>query len=238
MRFMPFLALTVLALFRFQDPVAVNPTIASVVFENDRVRVLRIHYAPQERFEMHSHPAVVVVFLTESSRRVYLPDGSHRDTSAHPGDVHWTEPSTHSVENLADQPSETIEIEFKKASARAVPVSPSDLRSNSNELSEPVPVQREPHHHVMFENQYVRVLDVFIPPGEATLFHTHEHDNLAVRISDGLVQTQMQGKDLQTASPVEHGSVVFSKGSGSPYTHRVEDVGTVTFHVIDIELLP
>ncbi len=210
----------------------------SVVFENDRVRVLRVHINPHERLEMHSHPSLLVVSLTESSRRVYLPDGSHRDTNAVPGDVHWREPSTHSVENLNDTPSETIEIEFKKAYTIAVPVSLSGVPPNSSQSSAPVPVQQEPFHHVVYENQYVRVLDVYIPPGESTLFHTHEHDNLAVRVSGGLTQAQVQGKDWTQATQAESGSVVFSEGSGKPYTHRIKNLGTTTYHVVDIELLP
>ena len=34
--------------------------------------------------------------------------------------------------------------------------------------TEPVPVEREPHHRWTFENQYVRVLDVVLAPGEST----------------------------------------------------------------------
>ena len=40
-----------------QDPAAVNPKIVKVEFENDQVRILRVHYEPHERLEMHSHPA-------------------------------------------------------------------------------------------------------------------------------------------------------------------------------------
>ncbi|MGI9076108.1 MAG: hypothetical protein ACR2G6_02120, partial [Gemmatimonadaceae bacterium] len=37
----------------------------------------------------------------------------------------------------------------------------------------PVPIEKEPRHHLKFENQYVRVFYVFIPLGDTTLFHTH-----------------------------------------------------------------
>jgi len=40
----------------------------------------------------------------------------------------------------------------------------------------PVPLSGEPRHHLKFENQYVRVFDVLVPPGDATLFHTHSND--------------------------------------------------------------
>jgi beta-alanine degradation protein BauB len=237
MRSATILAFAVLALFGFQDPVSVNPKIASVAFENDRVRVLRVHTDPHEKFEMHAHPAMLVASLTNSSRRVYLPDGTYRDTNVALGDVRWREPSTHAVENLLDTPYENIEIEFKKATEAAVAVSPVPVPAVSSD-SAAVPVEQEPLHHLLLQNQYVRVLDVTIPPGKSTLFHAHEHDNLSIRVSDGLVQTQTQGKDWQPASTIERGSVMFSNGSKLHYTHRVKNVGTVPYHVIDVELLP
>jgi quercetin dioxygenase-like cupin family protein len=238
MRSATILAFAVFALVGFQDPVFVNPKIASVVIENDRVRVLRVHTGPHERFEMHSHPALLVVSLTDSSRRAYLPDGTYRDTKVALGDVHWREPSTHAVENLLDTPYENIEIEFKNAKEPAVAIRTVPAPAVSSESSAAVPVEQEPLHHVILQNQYVRVLDVTIPPGISTLFHTHEHDNFSIRVSDGLVQTQTQGKDWQPPSPLERGSVVFSKGSNQHYTHRVKNMGTVPYHVIDVELLP
>ncbi len=51
---------------RAQDPVKVDPTHYKVQFENDQVRVLRIHYGPHEKSVMHEHPASVVVFLTNA----------------------------------------------------------------------------------------------------------------------------------------------------------------------------
>ena len=50
---------------RAQDPVKVDPKHYKVVFENERVRVLKIHYGPHEKSVMHSHPDGVVTFLTD-----------------------------------------------------------------------------------------------------------------------------------------------------------------------------
>src|SRR3954463_13842985 len=37
----------------------------------------------------------------------------------------------------------------------------------------PVPVVEEPMHKPVFENEYVRVIDVQVPPGATTLYHIH-----------------------------------------------------------------
>lgn len=238
MRYTAVLASIMLAVLVFQDPVAVSPKLISVAFENDRVRVLRVRLGPHDRIETHSHPGLVVIPLTAGSRRIFSPDGSHRDSTAVVGDVHWRDPSTHAVENLIDTPSENIEIEFKNASAPAASVAQPETTLASPDSKEPVSVNREPNHHVVLENQYARVVDVNIPPGQTTLFHMHQRDNLSVRISGGLTQAQVQGKDWNPPKQNERGSVNFSEGSTKPYTHRIKNLGPETYHVIDIEILP
>ena len=42
------------------------------------------------------------------------------------------------------------------------------------EAQEVVAVSKEPLHKNVFENEYLRVLDVHIAPGDTTQFHKHE----------------------------------------------------------------
>ena len=218
-----------------QDPVAVNPKIVKVEFENDRLRILRVHYSPHERLEMHTHPAKAEVQLTDGSVRITTPEGHAEDSPGKAGEFFWLEPTKHAVENLGNAPLDLIEVEMKKSAAPSVPIAASPQAAKSA-LSEPVPVQEEPHHHWVFENQYVRVLDVVLAPGESTLFHTHSHDNIGVHLSDALVQGQRLGQDWQPASMDLPGKVNYTKAK-TPYSHRIKNVGTTTFHVVDIDLL-
>jgi uncharacterized protein (UPF0218 family) len=55
-----------------QDPVQVDPQRCTVEFENDQVRVLRIHYGPHEKSVMHGHPASGAVFLSRYRRAPHL----------------------------------------------------------------------------------------------------------------------------------------------------------------------
>ena len=223
-------------LFGRQDAASVNPKIVSVEYENDNIRVLRVKFGARDRLEMHSHPSLIVVALTPNSRRIFLPDGTQNDAQAKSGDVSWREPGTHAVENLGDA-FENIEIEFKKISAPAVTAPPSEAAVKQPVAGETIPVEQEPHHHVLFRNQYVCVLDVQIPPGESLLFHKHSYDNLSVRISGGLIQNQMEGSEWPAATEVKPGAVVFAEASKKPYTHRVKNLGKSVYHVIDVELL-
>ena len=49
-----------------QDAVKVDPKHYTVLSENDRVRILKVHYGPHEKSVMHSHPDTVAVFLSDA----------------------------------------------------------------------------------------------------------------------------------------------------------------------------
>ena len=220
-----------------QDPAVVSPKIVKVEFENDRVRVLRVHYGPHESTAMHSHPAELVVRLTDGFTRASFPDGTSRETKGAAGAISWPEPTTHAVENLGNQTLENIEIEFKKAGAASAPVPAPQATPAPSDPDAVVSLVDEPHHHWKFQNQYVLVTEVTLAPGEATLFHTHLHDNIAIEFSNALTQRQLLGKQWQPAGELRVGQADYRQGDKQPYTHRVKNVGTTTFRVIDVELL-
>jgi quercetin dioxygenase-like cupin family protein len=96
-----------------QDPAKVDPKHYKVLFENDQVRVLKIHYGPHEKSVMHSHPNAVVTFLTDAHVKFTMPDGTSKETSGKAGDAMWTPAETHLSENLSDTPLEGILVELK-----------------------------------------------------------------------------------------------------------------------------
>lgn len=95
-----------------EDPVRVDPQHYKVEFENERVRVVRIRYAPGEKSVMHSHPESVSVFLTDARAKFTYPDGHSEDISATAGTVMHMDAFTHNPENL-DSPLEVIQVELK-----------------------------------------------------------------------------------------------------------------------------
>src|SRR5437016_14543613 len=80
---------------RAQDPVKVDPKHYSVMFENDAVRVLRIHYAPGEKSVMHSHPDSVIVFLEDQKAKMTHPDGKSEEVSGKKGDAVFSPAGAH-----------------------------------------------------------------------------------------------------------------------------------------------
>ena len=107
----------------------------------------------------------------------------------------------------------------------------------SQEASAPVPVENEPLHHVALKNESVVVLHLTLPPGERTLYHTHSHDRVAVNLSSTSITQQTLGEKEGPPSGTEPGGFSVYTLAGSSFTHRVHNIGSVPFDVLDVELL-
>jgi quercetin dioxygenase-like cupin family protein len=99
----------------------------------------------------------------------------------------------------------------------------------------PVPVEQEPQHHPVFKNDVLAVLDVRLPPGYVSLFHTHSNDNVSVRIETALTRTDTP-TETGTPQTAVVGRVVFNSAH-PPYTHRIANLGVTTIRIVDIEVL-
>ena len=97
-----------------QDAVKVDPRHYKFESENEQVRVLRISYGPNEKSNMHSHPAAIVVFLTGAHIRFNYPDGKTEDIRSKAGEAVFTPAQTHLPENLSNEPLEAVLVELKR----------------------------------------------------------------------------------------------------------------------------
>ncbi len=96
-----------------EDSVAVDPKHYHVVLQNDRVRVLRIRYGPNETSVMHAHPASVAVFLTNGQTKFTLPDGTSTNADVKAGQVIWNDNQKHLPQNTGSAPFELILVELR-----------------------------------------------------------------------------------------------------------------------------
>ncbi len=84
----------------------------TVVFENDRVRVLRRHHGPHEAQSETSRGDRLVVYLHDG--RVIRTEGGKREEIAHrAGDVVWRQQSSHAIKNAGDSAHEVLIVELK-----------------------------------------------------------------------------------------------------------------------------
>jgi len=83
------------------DPTAVDAKHYKVEFENDQVRILRVHYEAHDKGELHEHILTRVV--------LYLND----QPGAKADDVRITGAATHTEQNTGDQAADRIAVEIK-----------------------------------------------------------------------------------------------------------------------------
>lgn len=102
-----------------QDAAKVDPKHYTVEVDNDKVRVLRINYAPGEESVMHTHPEGVAVFLTDHKANMKTGDGQSIEMAGEKGKVVWVGESKHQPKNVGDQEFEVIQIELKNSTKAA-----------------------------------------------------------------------------------------------------------------------
>jgi len=102
-----------------QDAVKADPKHYTVVSENAQVRILKVHYGAHEKSVMHSHPATVIVPLTESKGTFTFPGGKKEDFDLKAGVAQYSAAITHLPENTGDAGFDAILVELKGHAAKA-----------------------------------------------------------------------------------------------------------------------
>jgi quercetin dioxygenase-like cupin family protein len=201
-----------------QDPVKVDANHYKVMFENDQVRVLRIHYNPKEKSVMHEHPASVVVFLSDSKTRFTLPDGSATTDAGKAGQVRFSEAGKHLPEDIGATPVEAVLVELKGKSGMGSAVALD-------------PVKVDPtRHKVEVENDKVRVLRIKIKAGDTTKLHEHPN-GVAIFLTD--VKTRFTRGDGTTREGAnKRGEAIWAAAE----KHTVKNLAGRPAEIILVEL--
>ena len=101
-------------------------------------------------------------------------------------------------------------------------------------ISAQVQVRNEPRHHNVFENKFLRILDVYLAPGDTTMYHVHNTPSVFIVFTNTNVGSQLIGKQPQKGANIT-GEVSYDSLNTSRI-HRVWNEDTSWFHVMDIEL--
>ena len=94
------------------------------------------------------------------------------------------------------------------------------------------------HHKLSFENEFVRVLDTFVPPGEQTNVHTHQYPASLYFLSwSDFIRYDEVGNILVNSKAL---SLNYSPGTALWSTplgpHSLKNTGANNLHVICVEL--
>ncbi|HWM16755.1 MAG TPA: cytoplasmic protein [Microbacterium sp.] len=96
------------------DPVESNPDLYTVVFENERVRVLEYRDVPGTKSVPHRHPDSVMVTLSAFDRRLSSGDRT-LDVTLPAAAARWLGAQSHSGENIGSTETHAIFVELKEA---------------------------------------------------------------------------------------------------------------------------
>ncbi len=96
-----------------------------------------------------------------------------------------------------------------------------------------VPIPKEPHHHLVLENSYVRVFRVSIPAHDATLLHQHDVPYIYVALGPADVINAVAGKP-EARIVMTDGQVGYSRGG---FAHIARTDAGSSFNNVTIELL-
>jgi beta-alanine degradation protein BauB len=95
------------------DPTQVDSQHYKIELETEKIRVLRARYGAREKSEMHAHPDLIVILLTDGHIQMTYPDGRTEEITAKAGEVLNMPATVHCPENLAEEGFEAILIEIK-----------------------------------------------------------------------------------------------------------------------------
>lgn len=149
-----------------QDPLKTLPQAYKLVFENDWVKVTRVHYAPNEKLPAHEHTesASGYVYLNDSGPVVFKHIGldygavTRAATKAGSFRLYRGLKEIHEVENKSDLPSDFLRVEFKTE-----PINDKGLRGRFFREDYPA---GENFQKVQFENEQVRITRLVWAPGK------------------------------------------------------------------------
>lgn len=102
------------AILRAADPLEVAPTMYSLVYQNDRVRVMQVVFKPGEKIAKHSHPDHFIYVLEPGKLKISHPDGTSMDADFKVGQVVWIPAETHWAENTGATEVKLLVTELKE----------------------------------------------------------------------------------------------------------------------------
>jgi len=208
------------------DPLDNLTPTQKLLFENEWVKVVDDQIPPGAVEPMHRHKHGIVINLAAYQTDDTIldngsPDGKVVHQTRTPGMTTWAGAITHSVKNVSDNTSHAIRIDLKRADPPPPPAAdPMDSVRTAGATQT-----------IIFENEFVRVIDDVIPVGATEPMHHHPH-GVVVYLSPNYVTEQI----LPDGSTRSNARKQYDASWAEPLTHSVRNISTITSHAIRIEL--
>lgn len=197
-----------------QEPTKTLPKSYQLEFENDSVRIVRVHYDANAKLPEHEHPGGITVYLyfNESSGVLFSHDDGIPITrpAVKPGAIRIGSGPVehHTVTNLADAPTDFIRVLLKNTA---------NIQSR--------PLSRMPPGVMEYDNPLVHVSRIDVQPGTKTRIEAGTYPKLRIAWVPGKTEWRLAAKDAYR---------FLEKGT----TEEFEVTGNVPMQLVTIELRP
>ena len=121
-------------------------------------------------------------------------------------------------------------VRLRRALAAAILCFP--LVCGAQEQS-PIPLKSEPHHHLVFHNDFVNVYSVQVAPKDSVVLHKHEFDAIGIMLNDAEITVRGPGK-LDSHQKVVGGQLRLQQAG---YVHSTVIDGDSAYRNVTVELL-
>lgn len=166
-----------------QDAEVTLPDAYTLQFENEWVKVVRVHYAPYAKLPAHAHTkmASAYVYLSDSGpvifRHIGAEYGSATRAAVKAGTFRlWRAVGeTHEVENTTELASDFLRVEFK--------TEPKEERTLKGRYHREVVPAGENFESVQFENAQIRVTRLVCAPGRTLDLRASDVPGLIVALT-------------------------------------------------------
>jgi hypothetical protein len=98
--------------------------------------------------------------------------------------------------------------------------------------------RNEAHHHVVLQNDLVRIMRVLIPPNDATGWHEHNFDYVVVAVNGTKVHVDIKGNPQAVEGTMVTNSVAYTNYVGKHFVHRVANKSETVNNQLAFEILP
>ena len=96
-----------------------------------------------------------------------------------------------------------------------------------------IEITAEPNHHLLLENNFVRVFKVELAPHAAMILHNHRHDYFFTSIGPSHIENDVAGKPPADRT-FRDGETFFVPGD---FAHTAKNLSGQTFRVVAVEIL-
>ena len=194
-------------------------TIETVQFENNYVKLTEFKLKPGDKLPSHEGgPRVVYAFSDYKIKWTEGDQVSEKEWTK--GDVHWHDAIEHAVENIGNTDANYIVVTRKE---KALP------ETGDYDIANDASQQDSEHSKVIFENDYVRLIEVKLAVGDSQPMH-HGVNRLIYSLTSYQIQYTSDQMDTKS-SKIEAGEIHWHTAD----KHAVENNGETTAHYLIFE---